>query len=68
MVYDFSADPKYFTKAATDPNDYIGTRIVQDPAFGEAGSLTAAKYLPPIADYVVTGDTGDLDVQIISSR
>jgi hypothetical protein len=56
IKYDFTADPNYFKKAATDPNDYIGTRIVQDSAFGEADFLTAAKYLPPIADYVVTGD------------
>jgi hypothetical protein len=55
-VYNFSADPDYFRKAAVDPHDYLGTRMRLDSPFGEPDFLTAAKYLPPISDYVVTGD------------
>jgi hypothetical protein len=50
-------EPGYFTRAASDPLDYIGTRIVNESDYREASFLTAAKFLPPIADYVVIGDT-----------
>eukprot|EP00039_Didymoeca_costata_P001770 m.54923 g.54923 ORF g.54923 m.54923 type:complete len:1009 (+) comp10959_c1_seq2:92-3118(+) len=48
-------DPDYFTKAANDPLDAIGTRILSDTEFGEASYLEAMKYLPPTEDYVVMG-------------
>ena len=47
--YDFTtAEPDYYHKAAADPHDYIGTRIVEDSEHGEADFLTAAKYLPAL--------------------
>jgi hypothetical protein len=49
-------DPAYFQKATTTPNDWIGQRIIEDSPYGEASYLTAAKFLPPIADYIVVGD------------
>lgn len=39
-----------FKLAASDPQDYIGQRIINDSEHGEASFLTAAKFLPPIAD------------------
>eukprot|EP01043_Picozoa_sp_COSAG02_P027814 COSAG02_NODE_1656_length_11472_cov_4.522729_4_plen_788_part_00 len=45
-----------FKLAASDPKDYIGQRIINESEHGEASFLKAAKFLPPIADYVVTGD------------
>ena len=57
--YDLAAvQPDYFQRAASDPKDYIGQRIITDSEHGEASFLTAAKFLPPIADFVVIGDTG----------
>ena len=47
----------YFTRAVTDPDDYIAKRIMSESAHGEASYLKAAKFLPPIVDYVVIGDT-----------
>ena len=51
-------NPTYFTKAANEPDDYLGQRILRDATHREASFLTAAKFLPPIADYVVLGDVG----------
>ena len=39
-----------FRLAASDPQDYIGQRIINDSEHGEASFLKAAKFLPPIAD------------------
>ena len=50
-------EPDYFTKASNVANDYIGQRILNDSKYREASFLTAAKFLPPTADYVVIGDT-----------
>ena len=49
-------EPDYFRKAANFPSDYLGQRIMADSPYGEASYLTAAKFLPPIADYTVIGD------------
>lgn len=46
----------YFTRAVTDPDDYIAKRIVAESAHGEASYLKAGKFLPPIVDYAVIGD------------
>lgn len=55
--FNFTAsDSAYFQKAANDPSDFLGGRIVADSQDGEASYLTAAKFLPPIKDYVVIGD------------
>lgn len=35
---------------------HLGQRIMADSPHGEASYLTAAKFLPPIADYIVIGD------------
>ena len=47
----------YFTRAVKQPDDYLAQRILADSPHGEASYLKAAKFLPPIADYVVIGDT-----------
>lgn len=63
-------DPSYFGKAASYPNDFLGSQarlspvtalaqsiaqILENAEFGEADYPTAMNYLPPTNDYVVIG-------------
>ena len=56
-IYNLSAlQPDYFSRAASDPDDYLGQRILNASEHREASFLSAAKFLPPLADYTVLGD------------
>ena len=47
--------PDYFEQATSDPNDYIGRRIIEDSPFGEASYDTASKFLTPALDVTIIG-------------
>lgn len=54
--YNFTAgEPDYFTRAANDPDDFLGKRIVASSGYGEASFKTAMKYLAPTPDYTLIG-------------
>ena len=54
--YNFTgAQPDYFRRAADDPADFLGARILADAPDGEPTFLDSMKYLPPTNDYALLG-------------
>ena len=42
--FNFTSDPTYYKRAADDPEDYLGTRIMSESEFREASYLTATDW------------------------